>query len=185
MPCITLAIAPFLILAVSQLQCSESTAPPCLLEVLGYSVVATLLDSPHSHIPLLLSESARAQSNKRLQCSYIWTGQLVREWRDEGPQTIHCSGERASPRTCTTLRGISRFRTAYRRRSGRYTFYHHPILIKTRFSLPHLCKSSPCGLSSVPFCEATYPKILTRTSYLSSVQSMSCGPRPRSAPPTR
>jgi hypothetical protein len=37
---------------------------------------------------------------------------------------------------------------------GRYTFYHHPILIKMRFSLPHLCKSSPSGLSSVPFCEA-------------------------------
>src|SRR6266567_1373043 len=80
MPCITLIIALFLILAVFQLhgQCRQRLRVYSKYSDIG----ATLLDSPHSPIPLLLS--AREQA----PCSYIWTGQLVRECQVEGPQTI-------------------------------------------------------------------------------------------------
>jgi hypothetical protein len=59
MPCITLAIALFFLLAVLRLQCRRR-----LRVYSTYSDIAKLLDPPHSPIPLLLS--ARAQPNGRL-----------------------------------------------------------------------------------------------------------------------
>jgi hypothetical protein len=59
MPCVTLVVALFLILAVFQLQCRQRRRVYS-----RYSDIAALLDPPHSPIHLLLS--ARAQPNERL-----------------------------------------------------------------------------------------------------------------------
>jgi hypothetical protein len=56
---ISLVIAPFLTLTTFRLQCPQHRRV-----YLKYSDIATLSDSPHSHIPLLLS--AWAHPNKRL-----------------------------------------------------------------------------------------------------------------------